>query len=147
MNPRFRAHDVSVTRLYAVARVCGVLVVLWAVAVGLYLFFGGVSRLTNPVFGPLMQTVGGYQIVGGVLAAGGIIGVVGLIARARWLSIMSCVLCASWSGAMAAFLFIAAAHGLDNLAGWLSLFCCFIYILRFYLLVEVPCQGEMVHLR
>jgi hypothetical protein len=48
---------------------------------------------------------------------------------------------------MATFLFIASTRGFDNLAAWLALFCCFVYILRFYLLVEVPEPGESVHLR
>lgn len=140
------AHKVAATRAYAVLRVVGVLVVLWATAAGLYIFFGGIARLTNPIFAPLVEAFGGHHVIGGILAAGGIIGLAGLIFEQRWLSILSCMLCAAWSGAVTVFLIIAAANGLDNLGAWLAGFCCAIYMLRFFLLVEVPDPDEAMHL-
>lgn len=142
----FGAHAVVATRVFAVARVSGVLVVMWAAAAGLYIFLGGIDRLANPIFAQLVGVFGGYKVVGGILAAGGLLGLLGFISGERWLSILSSVLCAAWSGAVAVFLIIAAAGGLDNLAAWFAVFCFCIYTLRFFLLVEVPDPDEAIHL-
>lgn len=140
------AHEVAATRVFAVARVSGVMVVLWAVAAGIYIFLGGVAQLTNPVFAPLVEGIGGYKVVGGILAIGGIVGLLGLMFVQRWMSILSCMICSAWSGAVAVFLFIAAASGIDNLGAWFAVFCCGIYTLRFFLLVEVPKPDKAMHL-
>lgn len=151
------AHAVNTARLYAISRISGVIGVVWAFFAGLFLFLGGGRRMTYPSWQPLLQFVDsvtnvppsqGYRVVGMILIVGGALGVLGLMLTARWISLLSSVICTLWSVTVAGFLGMSNINVADG-GNFLSVAITFIgliYLLRFFLLVSNPDPGRAVQL-
>lgn len=141
------AHDVAVSRLFAVSRVSGVVGIIWAIGVGVFILAGGAKHLTAPAYLPLITIAGSYRMVGAGILIGGLIGIIGLAADWRSLSVASCVLCTLWCGMVAGFLLVGNFGTNGNLVSLFALHSAAIYILRFWLLVIEPNPREAVKLR
>lgn len=151
------AHEVPVSRLYAVARVLGVCVIIWATSGGLYLTLGGANRLRSNVWQPMVKTASivvpadyAFILIGAVLLTGGLVGYLGLALEKRWLSLTSCVICTAWSG-YATVLFAAIdvwpPIDDDNFIAFSQGLVTAVCILRFLLLSVIDQDGNTVRLR
>jgi hypothetical protein len=141
------AHAVTATRLYAVSRVSGVVGIIWAIAVGVFILFGGAGRLIHPIYSQLIAFAGTYQAVGFFILTAGLIGLYGLASDVRLFSLTSTVMCMVWCAMVGGFLMVGNFGANGNLLSLFALHSTTVYILRFWLLVVTPRPGEAVRLR
>lgn len=144
------AHQVTPTRAYSVARVSGVLVTLWALAFGTWIVAGDGQVLATPGWRPMIELFGSYQAIGTILLLAGLLGVAGLAFetnRSRWpryITLLSCVVGSLWCGVATWQFIVANLHGYTNAGPWLTVPGLQLYVLRFWLLAEVPRPGTAV---
>lgn len=144
------AHDVTPTRLFATAWTSGIFVSLFATAFGWWIVGGGANSTNLPQWRPVTAFFHGSTVLGGVLLAGGIVGLLGLALESntrrwpRYLSLVSCGVCAVWNGIVCAQLWISYHSGYPNAGWWWAMFATVIYVLRFVLLLHSPEPGTAV---
>lgn len=145
------AHAVNTGRLYATARISGVLGILWAIPSGLFLTLGGAQQLTLPAWQQLLGFVSEltlervppeecYRIIGGTLLAGGLLGLLGLIWTVRSLSLASAAICTVWCATLTGFLGMSNVNVEDggNFLAFSAALNTAVFLLRFVLLVGAP---------
>lgn len=141
------AHPVEASRLYAVARISGVVGIIWAVTVGVFIVAGGAKKLTADAYDLLISFTTSYLVVGAIILAGGIIGFLGLALEKRWVSLVSCIVCTCWCALVGGFL-LAGNFGVNgNLVSLFALHSMTVYILRFWLLLHEPKPGRALWLQ
>lgn len=133
------AHAVADTRLYAVARVWGIITILWALFMGAWIIRHADQLFYTATWAELVELVDGHKrIIGAILLTSGVLGALGLIARQRWLSVLSCIVGIAWSGWVAAFLWFAP----PNIGAGFAILTGCAFITRFWLLSVTPHPGE-----
>jgi hypothetical protein len=151
------AHSVDVGRLYATQRILGVLSVLWAIPAGLFLFLGMNRRMASPAWQPILEYTAtmtrvphdhAYTVIGGILMVGGVLGLIGLLLTARWVSLLSAGICATWCATISGFLGMSnvAVQDGGNFLSLVMILATAVYVVRFVLLVRKPEPSAAVQL-
>lgn len=122
---------------YAIARVGGVLINLWAVGVGLWILAFG-DRIFARSFWKNFVDAGVYNFAGWVILAGGVLGVLGLITRNRVLRLCASGICALWCGIVSAFLWWGNFTDYPSVGAFTSALATFVYIQRYWLIKSHP---------
>ncbi len=139
------AHSIPAKHLFAVARVSGVVMSLIAVFFGWYIVHFANQLFDSPPWVPFVEFIGGERhLPGWIILTGGLLGVIGLVTRSRITSLASCVVCAGWSGWIAAFLWYSSFTGEPGVGGFFAIIALCVYIFRFWLLIVVPEPGEEI---
>lgn len=122
---------------YAIARVGGVLLNLWAVGVGLWILAFGEKIFARQFWHTFVDT-GVYDLAGWFILVGGVLGVLGLIRRSRILSLAAAAICALWCGIISAFLWWGNFADYPSIGSFMATLATFVYIQRFWLIKAHP---------
>lgn len=137
------AHPVASKHLWSVARVRGVSATVLAVLMGLWILQYQDALFRTPAWAPLFHLVNGHiSWLGWSILIGGFFGILGLFTRYQILSIISCIICISWFGAISAFLWYSNLTDAPNIGSILCLYGFLEYAYRFILLAVPLEPGE-----
>lgn len=136
------AHPVASKHLWAVARVRGVTATALAVLMGLWILLHQATLFRTPGWDLLRTLVDGHiSWIGWAILIGGIFGVFGLLTRYQVLTLISCVVCILWYGAIGAFLWWSNPTDF-NIGSILCIYAFLEYVYRFVLLAVPVEPGE-----
>lgn len=126
---------------YAIARVGGVLVNLWAVGVGIWILAYGEKIFARPFWRHFVEA-GVHNLAGWVILMGGLLGVLGLLCRNRILNLTASGICALWCGIITAFLWWGNITDYPSVGAFTATLATFVYIQRFWLIKSHSYAGE-----
>lgn len=139
----FGAHHVSLSRVWAVARVRGVTACLLAIVMGVWILRHQNQLFRTPAWEAMHDIINGRaDLVGWPILAFGVIGMLGLVLRRLWMGIVSCIGGILWFGWTGGFLWYANFTGDPNIAAILCLYAGGEYVYRLATIAHPPDSGQ-----